>query len=137
MVIFIPVTVLSLLSGIILGPIYGGLAAGVGSILADLLNGYPQYAIATFVIKFIAAMLAAFSYRRIRKNSVILAGVFAGIVVTFGYFVFEIFLYDSLATPLFNAPFNLLQNIVGIIIASILLPLLLKVPQIRAMIEKK
>ena len=31
---------LALLSGIFLGPVYGGLAAGLGSALSDLLGGY-------------------------------------------------------------------------------------------------
>ena len=41
-----------LLSGICLGPIYGGLAAGIGSALADLLGGYVAWVPGTFLIKF-------------------------------------------------------------------------------------
>ena len=33
-----------LLSGVVLGPLYGGLAAGLGSALADLLGGYVVFA---------------------------------------------------------------------------------------------
>ena len=126
-----------LLSGIILGPIYGGLAAGVGSMIADLLSGFPQYAIATFIIKLFAAMLGAYSYRHIRERSVVVAGIFGGIVVTLGYFIYDSFLYSSFATALINVPFNLLQNVMGIVIASIILPLLIKVPQIKVMIDQK
>ena len=38
-----------LLSAWILGPVYGGVAAGVGSMLADLLSGYAHYAPGTFL----------------------------------------------------------------------------------------
>ena len=39
-----------LLSGWLLGPWYGGAAAGIGSMLTDLLSGYGYYATGTFVI---------------------------------------------------------------------------------------
>jgi len=126
-----------LLSGIILGPLYGGLAAGLGSMMADLLAGFPQYIFATLLIKTTAAVVGAYSYRHIRKNSVILAGIFGGIVVTLGYFICDRILYGSIEIALVGVPFNLLQNIMGIVIASIILPLLIKVPQIRSMMEKR
>lgn len=125
-----------LLSGIILGPIYGGLSAGIGSMMADLFANYPQYMLATFLIKLLAAMLGAYSYRHIRKNSVILAGVFGGVIVTLGYFICDNILLGTLAAALFNVPFNLLQNVMGIVLASIILPLLKKIPQIRVMMDK-
>lgn len=39
------------LSAILFGPFVGGFAGGVGSMLADLLLGYPHYAPATLVVK--------------------------------------------------------------------------------------
>lgn len=126
-----------LLSGITLGPLYGGLAAGIGSMFSDIFLGYVPYAPATFVIKALAAIVAAYSYRRIRKGSVILSGVFVGVVVTVGYYLYEAFvIYGNPATPLLSAGFNLIQNVMGIVLGVIILPLLKKVPQIRAMIEK-
>ncbi len=124
-----------LLSGIILGPVYGGFAAAIGSMLADLLSGYAQYAPVTFIIKFLAAALAAISYRKVRERSVILAGILGGIVVTLGYFLYDSFLAGSAAAALAGVPFNLLQNIMGIVIASLLLPLLSRVPQIKSMMK--
>ncbi len=116
-----------LLSGILLGPVYGGLSAGVGSMLADLLSGYVQYAPATFVIKLLAAMIASLSYHYIRKNSVILAGIFSGFIVTLGYFVYEGILTSTWGSALKGVPFNLVQNFMAIVIASALVPLLKKV----------
>lgn len=125
-----------LLSGIILGPLFGSLAAGIGSFFADIFSGAFIYAPATLVIKALAAIVGAISYRNIRKGSVVLAGVFVGITVTVGYFIYECIIYGNFATPLFSASFNLLQNVMGIVLASILLPLIKKVPQIKQMIMK-
>lgn len=44
------------LSVMILGPAYGAFAAGIGSMLADLLGGYAQYAIPTLIIKSFMAL---------------------------------------------------------------------------------
>jgi uncharacterized membrane protein len=126
-----------LLSGIILGPVYGGLAAGIGSMMADLLSSYVQYAPATFIIKILAAMAGAYSFRHIRKNSVVLSGIFGGIIVTLGYFIYDRILSGNFAAALVGVPFNILQNIMGIVLASIILPLLVKIPQIRAMMNKQ
>lgn len=124
-----------LLSGIILGPLYGGLSAGIGSMMADLLSSYAIYAPATLIIKFLSALVAAYSYRRLSKGSVVIAGAFAGIIVTTGYFLCDSLFYGSFKTAIVAVPFNIIQNIMGIILASVILPLLMKVPQIRAMIK--
>jgi uncharacterized membrane protein len=124
-----------ILSGIILGPLYGGLAAGIGSMFADLFAGYAQYMFFTLAIKLLAAVAAAYSYRHIRKHSAILAGVFAAIIVTPGYLIVDSILSGNFGAGLAGVPFNLLQNITGIVLAFIILPLLKKVPQIKAMMD--
>jgi len=127
-----------LLSGIILGPIYGAFAAGIGSMLADILLSYPQFALATLVIKALAAVVGAMIYKRVRIAPVVFAGIFGGIVVTLGYLVFEAFLIgNGFAAAVAGVPANIIQNIVGIILSSLLLPLLRKAPQIRSMMDSK
>jgi uncharacterized membrane protein len=39
------------ITAILFGPIIGGVAGGVGSMLADIMTGFPHYALATLVIK--------------------------------------------------------------------------------------
>ena len=46
------------LAGFLLGPVWGALAAGLGSGLADVISGYVLYAPGTFVIKAVVALLA-------------------------------------------------------------------------------
>lgn len=126
-----------ILSGIILGPIYGGLSAGVGSMLADLLAGYPQFAIVTLLIKASTAIVSAFMYRLLKRNvySVITAGILGGIVVTLGYFIVEYFMYD-LGGALSSIPLNAVQNLFGIVLSTMLYPLLVKVPQVKDLMKK-
>lgn len=131
-----------ILSGIILGPFFGGLAAGIGSMIADLILGYSAYAAATLIIKSIAAISAVCIYRILRRNKnqkllpVLIAAILGGVLVTLGYFLFESTLLGLGFAAATNIPFNLVQNCFGIIISVILYPLLLKVPQIRGLIEE-
>ena len=76
-----PGDALVILSGIILGPLYGFLAAGLGSCLSDFLGGYFFYVPATFLIKGLVALLTALACQRLqhlpkgRTASVICGGV--------------------------------------------------------------
>ena len=60
-----PGDALVILSGLILGPAYGFIAAGLGSGLSDLIGGYLFYVPATFLIKGLVACLAALAYQRL------------------------------------------------------------------------
>ncbi|MBP3458359.1 MAG: ECF transporter S component [Lachnospiraceae bacterium] len=124
-------------SGIILGPVVGGLAAGIGSMLADLLGGYYVFSVATFVIKFLAALAAGFTFTAFQKlfkkynlPGTILAGLASEIVVVSGYFLFEIF-YEGFAAAVAEIFPNCVQGITGLILAAALTPILLKIPMIR------
>lgn len=124
-----------LLSGIILGPVYGALAGGIGSMFADIFVAYPYYWV-TLIIKALAAAVAALIYKKMHnKATIITIGIVGGIIVTTGYFIFEIFIYRNTITALTGVPFNLIQNIFGIVLTSILYPLLYNVPQIKEMMN--
>ena len=126
-----------MISGIILGPLYGSLAAGIGSALSDLLLGYANYILPTFVIRSIAAFLCSYTYRKILGKSIILPTILSGVVVTLGYFLYENLIFgNSFVAAIAGVPFNLLQNVMGTVLVVILLPLLRKVPQVKAMMEE-
>ena len=57
-----------LLSGFMLSPLYGFLAAGIGSALADVFSGYVVYAPATFLIKGLMALAAFGIYKALNKK---------------------------------------------------------------------
>lgn len=125
-----------ILSGVILGPVWGLLAAGIGSAMADLLGGYFIYVPITFAVKGLIAFIAGMIYHRLGKTSktqytaVILGGVADIILVSGGYFLCEIPLYGVSAAAA-SIPANLIQGLGGLIIAFVLYPLLLAVPDIR------
>ena len=145
-----------LLCGFILGPILGGLAAGIGSMLADILTGYAIYAIPTLIIKFITAMIAGFAFRKLRKHintlvpTLIVSGFLAELNMVFGYFINKIIqtlfmagscnsetLAAGLTSAIAGIGPNCIQGLVGIIIASAILPLLSKVPDIKVWIDSE
>lgn len=113
-----------LLTGWLLSPIYGLLAAGIGSALADIFSGYVAYAPATFVIKGLMAITAHFGFRFLHKrlsilSSRILSGTLSEIIMISGYFIFEGFLY-GFAPALVNIPANAIQGIAGLAIGVML-----------------
>lgn len=114
-----------LVSGWMLSPIYGFLAAGLGSALADVFSGYVTYAPATFVIKGVMALVAFYGFKLLHNKlgdlpSRIVSGIVAEIVMILGYFVFEGFLYGFIPSAV-NIPANGVQGIAGLIIGVILM----------------
>ena len=129
-----------ILSGILLGPIYGTAAAGIGSMFADLLSGYPLYAVATLIIKALAALVAWLIFHGISKLtsdsilrvlSVIVSGIGAGVIVTSLYFLFDMTVMGLGLTAAGGIPGNLVQNTFGILISTIMFPALYRIPSIR------
>ena len=60
-----------LVSGWMLSPTYGFLAAGLGSALADVFSGYVTYAPATFVIKGVMALVAFYGFKLLHNKLVL------------------------------------------------------------------
>ena len=113
-----------LLAAWILSPVYGFLAAGLGSALADLFSGYVVYAPATFVIKGLMALVAYYGFKLLHRKlgnlpSRIITGIAAESVMILGYFVFEGFLYGFVPSVV-NIPANGVQGIAGLILGCIL-----------------
>lgn len=132
-----------ILSGMVLGPLWGAAAAGIGSMLADLLLGYAAYAPATLIIKALAAFFSGLLFKSLSKAklgdrthfiSSILSGMLAGFVVTGGYFLFEatIMGYGLAATA--GIATNLLQNGFGITVSTLLMAVLSKIPGVKTLI---
>lgn len=115
-----------LLCGWMLSPVYGFVAAGLGSGLADLLSGYLVYAPATFIIKGLMALITCYTFKLIRKSlghnlpARIVSGILAEIIMVLGYYVFEGFMYGFIASAV-NIPANAIQGIVGLILGTILI----------------
>ena len=124
-----------ILSGVILGPVWGFLAGGIGSALSDLIGGYFIYVPITFVIKGLVALAAGLLYQKVGKNqksryiAVILGGVADIILVAGGYFVCEFFIYGAGSAA--SIPANIIQGTGGLVISCILYPILISIPNVR------
>lgn len=118
-----------LLSVFILGPIYGTIAGGVGSCLADLF-GYITYAPGTLIIKSAMALVAYLIYSLLFKATnkkivgEIIGGIAGAVIMAFGYFFYEILFFETAGVAIINVPWNLLQGAVGVILSTIVIRIL-------------
>lgn len=122
------------LSGMILGPLYGMVAGGIGSMLTDLLSGYSHYALISLIVKGLAALIVGIFakvllYRYIKdnktytlkKNLILIIGcVIGSIVIVAGYYIFECVVLElGVAVALLGVYTNMAQVFVGIIVAML------------------
>ncbi len=121
--------VVVLLSGWLLGPLYGGLAAGLGSMLADLFLGFTAYMPATFLIKGGVAVCGWTLYtllkKCIQKDAVdflprLLAGIAAEAVMVGGYLFFEAVCLGVGASAFASVIGNTVQALCGCVGATAL-----------------
>lgn len=106
----------------ILGP-WAFFPAAVGSAMGDLIAGYAQYIIPTFIIKGSMALFAGLVFKKVSGSDIslirrILAFAGAEVIMVGGYFLFESlpFMYGPAAAAL-SVPFNLIQGAAGILVA--------------------
>lgn len=111
-----------LLSGWLLGPWYGGAAAGIGSMLVDLLSGYGHYVPGTLIIKAADACVAALLFRAMgrTKTAMVVSGVVGETIMVLGYFAYaSLWLGKGLAAAA-SIPGNIVQGVAGIVIGAAL-----------------
>ena len=127
-----------LICGILLGPGLGALAAGIGSMMADLIGGYMAWVPGTFALKALTALLGGWLYHRVAGKGmntitrVVLCGIPAEIIMVLGYFVYEVGMEvvmgssmgAAAAAVVLGVPMNIVQGIAGIIVGVVLLPVL-------------
>lgn len=118
-----------LTAGILLGPVYGGLAAGIGSALSDVILGYTVYVPATFVIKFISAVAAYYISKWVLSNyrliSVSISTIIGEAIMVAGYFFYEWIIYDK-GVAVASILYNTIQGLGSAVIAIIIIMALYK-----------
>lgn len=112
-----------ILSGVLLGPVYGALAAGIGALLTDLITGYAVYIPATFVIKACMAVAAYLLVRRFgrRLPAFLAAGAAAEGIMVGGYWLYEACLLGLGRAAVASLLPNLAQGAAGLLSACLLL----------------
>lgn len=106
------------LSAMLMGS-YAALIAGVGSALADLLAGFQQYIVATFLIKAVMALLVAWLARSGRQTRNLLVFLAAELIMVVGYFLFEATFITTWEAAIGNIPLNLLQGAAGVVLGMV------------------
>ncbi len=131
--------VVVLVSAWVLGPAYGAAAAGIGSMLADLIAGYTMFAPGTLIIKGLVALIAAalFSAVKFRGNggrilSRLISGTVGELFMVFGYFIYEAVILGMGPGALAGVPGNLGQGAFGLIAGFVVITLLERHPYIRS-----
>ena len=113
---------LVLLSGIILGPLHGGLSAALGSAFADLISPYAIYTPATFIIKGLMAVSVAILFKGLNKMDLklrlLIPAIIAETIMILGYFLFEAYILDFGAIV---ASYEIINNIIQASVSIILL----------------
>ena len=111
-----------LLSGWLLGPWYGAAAAGIGSMLTDLLSGYAHYAPGTLLIKGLDAMAAALIFRALGKTKLgyLVSGLVGETIMVVGYFVYAGLMLGKGMAAALSIPGNVVQGVMGLAIGIVL-----------------
>lgn len=125
------------LSAALLGRKKGALVGGLGSALADLLLGYTHYVPITFIVKGLEGFLAAYLIDKgLNGGKRIIAMVIGGLWMALGYYLFQIPMY-GVESALTSVPGNILQGLVGAVVAAILVAALSKVEYINSNFDIK
>ncbi len=106
-------------AAILLPPGVAGLAAAVGSSLADVLGGWGVWAPWTFVIKGLAALVTGLVARGGGASRRLVAMMFGALIITAGYALATWAMYGWAAVPA-ETYFNLAQTGVGIVVGMLL-----------------
>ena len=128
-----------LLAGFLLGPIWGGVAAGLGSMLADLLAGYPMYAAGTLIIKGLVALTAGMIFQKLGRDglkAIIPAALCGELLMVAGYFVFSALCLGYGLGAVATIPGDIGQGVAGIAVSALLTPALMRSHEIREMLDK-
>lgn len=128
----------------VLGGWYGAAAAAFGAALSDASLAFYPYVPATFVIKGAMVFVAAFFFDRGAKVKsctagavmIVLGVVLAEVLMVAGYFMFESFLYSSVAVAAMSVIGNLVQGIVCAVPSVIVVFILSKNPVVLNMRKK-
>lgn len=116
-----------LVSGVVLGPVFGFFSAAIGTSLADLFSGFVVYAPATFVIKGLMALIISLFFSKTENLFLVFIGAcISEIVMVLGYFLFECILTLNIGTAVLGVPGNLMQGLVGVTSSIALIALITK-----------
>lgn len=131
-----------LICAFLMQPLNAVIAAGLGSMLADVLAGYMSFAPGTLIIKAGVALIALIVYNWLSKKEkqpvlfMAIAGVLAEAFMVLGYFAYEgIFLGMGMgaAGAIIG---NIGQGIVGVLVGCLVTPVLNHSKEVRELLKR-
>ena len=125
-----------LTAAFLLPPGCAAIAAGVGSMLSDLLAGYMSYVPGTLVVKGLATLIAALICRKSFPFARLTGAVLCELFMVAGYLLYESLLLSYGAGALASVPANLAQGAVGVIISMVLTPFFTRSHDITDLLKK-
>jgi uncharacterized membrane protein len=103
-------------SALAFGPWVGAVSGGLGTALADITSGYPQWAIFSFLIHGAQGWVVGWTSRRWEGvPGLILSAVVGGVIVVVGYLGAGILL-SGVGAALAELPLNVIQVTVGAVV---------------------
>jgi uncharacterized membrane protein len=112
------------ISALVFGPLVGALAGGIGSALSDVYLGFALFAPGTLIIKGGEGLIVGLLNQKLRKYipnltvCAFISVIIGGLVMVIGYFLYERFVIGyPFAVALAEVPFNVVQMIIGLIVA--------------------
>lgn len=126
-------------AALLFGSLVGATAGGVGAAIADMLVA-AQFAPGTLIIKGFEGAIVGFLNKKIRPRnssltvSATISIIIGGLEMVAGYFIYEqLVLGYPLAAALAEVPFNIVQMLVGLVIAIPVMHVILRVfPQLKS-----
>jgi len=126
------------IAALLFGPLVGAVAGG-GAAIADMLVA-AQFAPGTLIIKGFEGAIVGFLNKKIQKitRSLTLSAtvsiIIGGLEMIAGYFIYEqLVLGYPFATALVEVPFNIVQMLVGLVVAIPVMHIVLRVfPQLKS-----
>ena len=133
-----------LLCAFLMNPVCAVIAAGAGSMLADVLAGYMSCAIGTLIIKAVVALIGTAIYNRFGRGQsgkkavavMLVASILTEIFMILSYFAYEAVCLGIGMGAVGAIPGNVGQGVVGVIIAVVLTPILTRSRELNNMMEK-
>ncbi|MEM2098831.1 MAG: ECF transporter S component [Candidatus Bathyarchaeia archaeon] len=126
-------------AALLFGPLVGGIAGGAGAAIADIIAA-PQFAIGTLITKSFEGAIVGFLNKKLQQRnrnftlSATIAVIIGGLEMVAGYFIYEqLALGYSFAVALVEVPFNIVQILVGLLVALPIMHAVLRVfPQLKS-----
>lgn len=133
-----------LICAFLMHPLCAVIAAGLGSVLADVMAGYISFAPGTLLIKAGVALIAALIFNRFGKNAaakkafagMIAAGLLAEVFMVAGYFFYEAVILGIGIGAAGGIIGNIGQGFVGVIVSCLVAPALRRSDEIREFMDK-